>query len=247
MERLMRRLTASMGLLLLGCTLMLGQSSKMPLVGVGNAAVASQTAPTRISYNEATQGWNNNSSPKSTASISWQTNDVIIVIAGQESAGRTITTPTATGLTFSNLKSNTTASTCTALMASATAGSNGSGAVSVTSNGVDFWSFAVWVYRGSNGVGDTKEQHTSTHSVSSTPLGGAHSAYVWGIFDFATGAVGTLTPTPTNTGEATQFNPNYTVYAADLGDQSSAGATSYGLTGSGGGPFSIMVAEIKGQ
>lgn len=244
---LTRRVSLTVGLLLLAASLVCAQGSKLPLVGVGGAAAGGQTAPTRISYNESTDGWNSNTSPKSSASITWQTGDVIIVIVGQESAGRTIGNPTATGLTFSNLRSNTLANTCTTSMASAVAGSNGSGAVSVTSDGVDFWSFAVWVYRGTNGVGNTAKQQTTTHSVSVTPLAGAHSAFVWGVFDFNTGAVGTITPTPTNTGEATQFSPNYTVYIADLADQASAGAVSYGLTGSGGGPFSIMVAEIKGQ
>ena len=203
------------------------------------------TAPSLISYTEVSS-WTTSGSPKSTASISWQTGDVIVVLAISE-ANDAMPVPTATGLTFSSQKSNVTASTCGMQACTAIAGSSGSGAVSMTNpNGSSAWGFGVWVFRNSAGVGNSAEQHTSTKTVSLTPTG-AHSAIVWALGDFAAGALQTITPTPTDTRQRALDSGRYTFYVADLTDQASAGAVSYGISGSGSGPFSIGVVEVKGS
>lgn len=198
-------------------------------------------APTLISYTETT--WNTALMTKSTASISWQTGDVVAVIIGAESSF-TPGVPTATGLTFVTQKSNGAANTCGSLLSAAVAVSNGSGAVSSTfANGSDHWGMAVWVWRGSQGIGNSAEQHTTTDTVALTPKA-AHCAVVWGSFDFAAGASPAATPTPTNSRQALQDGTHYSVVVADLDDQSSSGAVSYGDSDTGG-PFSIVVLEIQ--
>lgn len=208
-----------------------------------------QTPPTLISYTEPAGEWTAGSGGTWTSpSISWQTGDVIIVIGGASSIV-TFGTPTATGLTFTIRASNNpgSGSTCPSFVATAVAASSSSAAVSVTvTNGSTHSGIAIWVWRGSDGFGNTIEQHTATHSINMTPAGGADSAVCWGVFDFAAGSLGTITPTPTNTRERAVDGTSYTYYVADLIDQTGAGAVAYGLTGSGGGPFSVIGIEVKG-
>lgn len=208
------------------------------------------TAPTLISYTETV--WTTVTSPK-TVSISWQTGDVIVYLAGAENATAGILiTPTATGLTFSRVKESpangvANANLCGTLLAAATAGASGSSVTvsgTITAGGGANWGFGVWVYRGSAGIGTSAEQETATKTKSLTTS--AHSAVVWGSIDWGAGASPVASPTPTNTDEATQFGSNYSVLIADITDQS-AGSVAYGQTGgSASGPFSIVVVEILG-
>lgn len=201
-------------------------------------------APTLISYTEAAS-WITNVVSKSTAAVSWQTGDVVVVVAGQEDVSAVLAVPTATGLTFTSQRSNTTASTCGTQLATAVAASNGSSAVSMTGSGSAHWGFGVWVVRTSTGVGNSAEQHTSAKTVSLTPTA-ANGLIIWGVFDFNADAAGSGTPAPTNTRQAAQDAGHYTRLVVDLADQSSAGAVSYGQSGGGTtGPFSIVAIEIK--
>jgi hypothetical protein len=78
---------------------------------------------------------------------------------------------------------------------------------------------------------------------------------VWIVIDWATAAATAASPTatshnastpgPTASPVAVQQSPNYTYYVAELDDQTSAGAVSYGITGSGTGPFTIIAIETK--
>ncbi len=202
------------------------------------------TPPTIVSYTET--AWNTTTTPKSTASISWQTGDILVAIGGSD--GGTIGLPTASGLTFSSQKSFAGGSSaCGSQCATAVAGSSSSGAVSTTlSSGLGDWGFGVFVVRGSDGVGSSVERHTSTKSVNLTPLQ-ADSAIFWGAFDFNEGTAGTIVPTPTHTRQNVDIAGNMRIYVADLADQASTGATAYGISGSSGtGPWSIVAIEIKG-
>jgi len=203
------------------------------------------TAPTLVSYTETS--WTTTTTPKSTASISWQAGDILVMIGGSD--GGTIGVPTATGLTFASQKSFAGGSTaCGTQCATAVAGSSGSGAVSATlTGGSGAWGFGVWVFRSSAGVGNSAEQHTATKTVSLTPVA-ADSAIVWGVFDFSEGTAGTIVPTPTNTRQNVDVTGSDRIYVCDLADQTSAGAVSYGISGSSGsGPWSIVVCEIQGS
>lgn len=209
---------------------------------------ARASAPTLISYTET--AWNTGAASKSTAAtVSWLTNDVVVVIGGSEAAD-TLAVPTATGLTFVSQKSNAAAGTCGTQLAAVVAGSAGTNqAVSMgnSSSSSHHWGFAVWVWRGSQGIGNSSEQHTATKTVNMTPAAGADAGVVWGAFDFQPGTGPAATPTPTDTRQAFVDGTHYGVVVADITDQASAGAVAYGLTTVTGvaGPYSIVVLEIE--
>jgi hypothetical protein len=206
-----------------------------------------QTAPTLVSYTE-TASWITQATTKSTASVSWNAGDIIVVLGisegvGSEQLGGASGLPTATGLTFTNVINHAASSNPALCVATATAASTSSSAVTLTS-GLAEYGFGVWVIRNSGGVGNNASQFTSTPTKALTPVQ-AHSLIIWGVGDWAAATVVGITPTPSDTRENTANNPHYTVYAADLLDQSSTGSTSYGIA-SGTGPFSIGIIEIKG-
>lgn len=203
--------------------------------------------PTLISYTET--AWNSTGLSKSTASISWNAGDVLVMIGGADS-GITIGIPTATGLTFTSFALVTTSSG--ARGASALATSAGSGTVSASnSSSTSNWGFGVWVWRGSAGLGSTASPAPSaTKIIGVTPFqGGTHSGYCYATFDFSGAAVGAAvgTPTPTNIRQAAQFLTAYTGWVDDLIDQPSSGSVNYGISGgTSTGPFTIIVAEVLG-
>lgn len=204
------------------------------------------TPPTLISYTEVAN-WTSSGTPKVSASISWQAGDVVVVIQGDEgNAAGGLSAPTATGLSFVNKQIISNPGTlCGARIDVATPAGSGSATVSCTNvDGTTAeWGFGVWVWRGSAGVGNTAQQSTATDKVPLTPLG-ADGAICWASFDFAAGAAGSLSPAPTNTRQNSQIAGRYTFAVADLADQVSSSAVSYGTTATGG-PFSIVAAEIR--
>jgi hypothetical protein len=208
------------------------------------------TPPTLISYTETTS-WTTTGSPKSIASISWQVDDVLVALAGAEGAGTETVggiSNTGTGLSWGAAKqTHSAASDCAGAVFACVATAASSGVISMTNDsGISTWGFAVWVYRGSAGIGNSVEQDTTTQTVNLTPTG-VDSAMVWGVFDWSAEAVHTMTPTPTNVDEGTQGG-GYTIHVGDLADQTSAGATAYGILPDGvgdTGPYTILVLEIK--
>lgn len=207
------------------------------------------TAPSLISYTEV--AYNGSGTSRASASISWQTADVIAVLSGSEGqTGGPPGVPTASGLTFNSQQVNSAASSCSSRASAAVAGSSGSGAVTVTlGDATQHWGFSVWVYRGSDGIGNSSEGHTSAKTIAQTNQA-ANSAVVWAGFDFGANPItnNDITPTPTNTNERAEDAGRYTVYVADLTDQTSAGSVSYGVSGTGTiGTFSKLVLEIKGM
>lgn len=209
--------------------------------------MARNTPPSLISYTE-TAAWNTVALTKSTASVSWNTGDFIVVLGGNE-GGRTLGTPTATGLTFTARVSNTAASTCGTMVATATAASSSSSAIAMTCSFNDSqYGFGVWVFRGSDGLGSTGEQHTSTKTKSVVPTD-THSAWVWGSFDFGAGAIAgvALTPAATDTRQLALSSTHFTFAVGDITDQASGASTAYGTSGgASAGPFSLGIIEILG-
>lgn len=201
-------------------------------------------APTLVSYT-ASADWTTGNTSKATASISWQTGDILVVIAAAESVTATPAVPTATGLTFSSVVTNSAAGTCATRLSTATAASTSSSAVTTTmSSGAPHWGFGVWVWRGSTGVGNSIEQHTPTKTKALT-LTGSNSAVIVGVFDFNADGAGSGTPAVTNTRQAAQDAGRYTQLVFDNVDYSTSGS-SWGQTGGGTtGPFSIVGIEIK--
>lgn len=207
------------------------------------------TPPTLVSHNPA--AYNTTTATKTvTPTSGWNAGDILVFTCIAEGSvnGDHCNVPTATGLTFTAVISHAAASNSDLMVATATAASNGSGAIScthtTTGSGAN-WGFTIYVFRGSGGVGNNASQFTATRTVSLTPTQ-ADSAIVWTVADFAAAAVQSPAPTPTNADVAIKVSTNYTAYADELTDQVSSGAVSYGIGGSGTGPFSIGVIEING-
>jgi hypothetical protein len=209
--------------------------------------MARNTPPTLASYTETV--WTTGAATKTTASVSWQAGDVIVVIVGIESNNSTVGAVTATGLTFTRqvLATATAGTICYGAGYTAVAASSGSSAISFTDTSTAFHAgCAVWVWRGSDGFDAACEQHTSTKTKALVHTD-THSAACVGTFDFQPGAVQTITPAPTNTRQAVLDGTSYTIYVSDLDDQASSGSVSYGITGGAGtGPFTIIGVAVLG-
>lgn len=195
--------------------------------------------------------FNTGTTPKTVAS-SWAIGDVLVVISFAENTVSLPNTPTNTGsgLTWTDRQTQTTGNNCTGRLSTAVASAADSGNVSVSNGNQQDYGFALWVWRGSDGIGNsTKLGGTpqATKTVSYTPTQ-ADSGICWGISDFNADAAYTAgTPAVTNTRLNAQVAGHYTNGLFDLTDQTSAGAVSYGATGGGTtGPFLIFVMEIKG-
>ena len=202
--------------------------------------------PTLIQYEETS--WSTSSNPKSTGTISWQTGDVIAVIGGTEAPGIVITTVTATGLTFAAGTPQAVASSCWANSWTAVAGSNGSSTVDIDKTGAGQYGAAVWVYRGSTGIGARGANSTTAKIVSVTRTG-TSSAVVEGMFDFSAAVVTGRVWTPVGeTEQEASAQTGYSVYAANWGNQGAPGATSYGISGTAStGVHTKIALEILGS
>lgn len=222
---------------------------KLLLILVLCGIAAAQTAPTRTSYTE-TASWGTTGASKVTpASVTCNNGDLVVYAATSEN-NDVLPVPTwPGGPAFTSQQTNTAASSCGIQIATASC----TGTVTAVITGTNFsssvhqWGFGVWVYSNTGGVGNSTTPLVSTaRTVSLTPTA-AHSAVVWIAPDFSAAAVGatTLTPTPTTTDEATAFS-GYAAFVGDLTDQTSAGATSYGLTGAVSGKLTKAAIEIKG-
>ena len=211
-------------------------------------------APTLVQYAETS--WSTTGSSKATGTVTWQSGDILVVLLGTADQGTNPTNlPTATGLTFAAISGAacTAASDCYANAYSATAGSGGSSAVtSPTMSGSLPWGMAVWVWRGSTGLGNVGSSTTTANNNLTQSLirAGTNSTVCGGLFDWAAASASGYgwTPAVANDRQHQQVSGQYTVYVADWGSQDGAGTTSYGITGvSGAGPFARLFVEVKGS
>lgn len=209
-------------------------------------------APTLISYTESAS-WATTAFSKSLASISWQVSDVLVCLAGSEDnttlgvAG--LPTNTGLGLSWANTESISGAGHCAALIATTVATSADSGIISLAeTSGSLHWGFAVWVWRGSAGVGNHAQQVTTGKTKALTPTA-ANAGICWGFFDYSAAAGAgepAGSPTPSNTREQTDDGGQYSIGVFDIIDQTSAGSVSYGATTTGtSGPYAIVIQEVK--
>ena len=206
-------------------------------------------APTLISYTET--AWNTATTPKSTGAVSWQSGDILVYLTASEGAHLPglPTSPAALTFTPQQITNN---NGCFGQIATCIAASSGSDIFTAALAGGGEWGFAVWVFRGSTGVGhSTKSSLGGSAANESTSLTSlqADSAIVWGCFDFNAATVGSIVPTPTNTRQLARFPSHYTIYVADLLDQVLTTGVLYGCSGAGSttGPFSILVLEVLGN
>lgn len=223
-------------------------------------------APTLVGYSEANAGVASGASV-TTGTLSWQTNDVIVLFGATEggTSGETFGTPTTTGsgITFTSAtqQHQSTGSDCGGECWAVVATANSSGTFSIApthSASTRTKQVAVFVWRGSAGVGNSALLPTSgtnaNRTISLTPTG-ADGAICWMVLDWAAAAVQTITPTPATHSTSSPgptalpddalISLKYTYYFANLDDQTGTGAVSYGIGGSGTGPFTIIAVEVK--
>lgn len=196
-----------------------------------------------------------------TASVSWQSGDVIVVMAGDEGQQGTWSVPTTTGsgitLTAQQVH-NSAGSNCGAGCWAGVATAASSGTFSVkneNSNTAQAMMAGVYVVRGSAGIGNSAmSAGSSSRTVSLTPSG-ADGLIIWGVFDWSQSAVQSPTPAatshasgspgPTASPLTTSPAGRYTGYLEELDDQTASTAVSYGIGGSGTGPYTIIAIEVQ--
>lgn len=190
-----------------------------------------------------------------TASISWTSGDIVVVLGMTEDNSVVYSTPTTagSGLTFSAISGSptNTASRCKGYAWSATASASGSGTIQATaSGGASLRGMIVaFVFSGSTGIGGTAFSAslgaTTTQSLTRTGAN-SHVVQIWGDWN----AVNDTAVTWNNSGTQVdvQFTSGaFTEFSGRWGDQGSSGTTSYGFTAhAGGGDFTAITLEILG-
>lgn len=217
------------------------------------------TPPTLVAANAVV---NSTAASIVSSSLTVQSGDVVTFTAVGEGAanGNSFGTPTSTitnsGIT--NLKLHAAASDTEAGIWTFTATASGSGTVTVPHTGtVQRATLSVWVHRG--GTAPTAARSalgTGSGRTVSYTASQADSAIVWALGDWSAAATVAETPTstthssaspgPTAMPQSAQVATFYTQNSAVLDDQTSTSAASYGIGGTGTGPFTIVVAEIQG-
>jgi hypothetical protein len=212
------------------------------------------TAPTLIQYAESV--WTGaGTATKAVSGLTWQTGDVLVAFCGNSNSQSNFSTaPTVGGGSFTftaiaGCAQSATGTECATNAWVGTAPSGGSGlSVTFTGNAGDDWGCAVWIWRGSGGIGNVAVGVTSALTTSLT-RSGANSCVVGGAFDWGAGATTGYgwTPAATNDRQHAQDGTQYTVFVADWGDQGSTGTTNYGVTGfTTSSPFSKVFIEVLG-
>ena len=198
----------------------------------------------------AGQDTNNEATP----AITWLSGDVVIVVgATEDNTTATLNTPTATGLTFSLVLATNTANNCKIYVWSATAGANGSQAVAATRADANskMRGIAAYVYRGSDGVGNTGTivSDATTNAVISLVRAGDNSAVVVIMGDWTPVNDTAVTANPSSGGTVRGIvnSAGATLYSASWTDQGAAGTSSYGIGSYTATPLWAGIAvEIKG-
>lgn len=209
------------------------------------------TPPTFSAYQQS--NWTDLPSPGNevTASLSWTAGDLIVVVGVTESTSVTLATPTATGLTFANILSSTTASNCSAWVWTATAGSTSSGAITSTGNNTGIMAgIAAFAISGSAGVGATASIVGSSAKTISLVRANANSGVIVILGDFNAVADVTVTADPTSGGTqraASTVSGKATFFCFSWTDQGATATTPYGI-GSHTGTVKMtgFAVEIKG-
>lgn len=211
-------------------------------------------APTLTS--SAISTWSDNvNTDEVTGTLSWNSGDRILVVGMTEDQGFVLSTPTATGLTFTAVGTAVTvANSCWLHVWQATAGSAGSGTITAsraTSTGVAMRGLAAFAFgtctgfvRTNKGGGAGAVNSTQTVSVTRTQ---ANSALVTVTGDWSAGSVASVALVPAGgTQVVAQTNTGGAAVVGRWGDQGAAGTTNYGTTGMAGNAFTISAVEVLG-
>lgn len=211
-------------------------------------------APTLTSETSST--WSDNvNTDEVTGTLTWNSGDRILVIGMTEDQGFTLAVPTATGLTFSALGTAITVSSSCWLHAwTATAGSSGSGAVTVARSvgtGIAMRGAYAFAFGGCTGFVRTNKGGGSG-TVNSTEVVNvtrtqANSFMVGWAGDWSASGTSGIGWTPAGqTQLIAQTNTGATAVVARWGDQGATGAADYGTTGLPGTAFTVAAVEVLG-
>jgi hypothetical protein len=188
-----------------------------------------------------------NTTTETTGSISWNAGDLIIVVGATEEGDTTCTlnTPTATGLTFTLVDSDSTTLGCFAAVWKASPVAGGSATVSSTHNGSGQAGIYAYVWRG-GAVGATAKMIKQDADTVALARSTDRSAVVAVGGDWAN-LSGAGTVSPTLNGAVDVLDAGFsTLWAAHWTDQGTGGTTSYGLTGIAATTRTTIIAvEIK--
>jgi hypothetical protein len=212
------------------------------------------TPPTLVSTTST--AWDTTTTPKSTASISVQTGDILVVRGVTENSTFTLSTPTGGSLTY-NLEQSSTASSNTATyLWTATASSTTSFAVSCASSGGGNYGISVNLWRGSDGVG-LSSKTTGSGGPSLTYSTGTDNSAIdmivgdWNAIDGTSRTyrtVNSITPVSGGSGEGAynRMVSKYTIYSAYWTDAGALGSKTVGVSAPVGQAYTVLAVEIKG-
>lgn len=192
-----------------------------------------------------------------TGTLTWQANDVVVALLGNEgSSGDTLSfSNTGSGLSFgAALRTQTASGTvCGANLFAAVASSGSSGTFTATCQTTHDCSIGVYIFRSSAGIGVTNL--ASGALTASITMSGADSAVVWAVYDFGAAAVQTAspvasshnssTPGPTASPTAAVDGTRYTYYYEEFDDQVATGAHSFGVAAGTAANYTVIVCEVK--
>jgi hypothetical protein len=198
--------------------------------------------------------FNDTTATETVPSISWNTDDWIFIIGMTADPTITLATPTVSGLTFALVTNNVGASSDTLFyLWRAVAGSSSSGSITMTtSSGSNIKGLAVWVYRGTDGIGNlVRFTPGATNKTYSLTRAYDHSAVILGLADWSAVNDQSVNPWPTTDGfiEKIGYNSgNYTTFTCYWLDQGNAGSRPYGITNHVGvADFSGLAVEVRGH
>lgn len=205
-------------------------------------AAPTLTSQTGSTWNDAT------GTTETTGTLTWNSADLVLVVGFTEDSSLTLTTPTATGLTFAALGSaQATASSCWVHAWTATAASPGSTTVGSTHSSGATAGIHAYAFGGCTGFVRTSGatlNATQTVSVTRTQN---NSFMVFISADWSASGTAGLAWTPAGqTQVQAASNANAAAFCAYWGDQGSAGTTSYGTSGLSGTKYTVAAIEILG-
>ena len=210
-------------------------------------------APTLGSYTASTFS-DSVTTSEVTGTLTWGNGDLIVVLGVTEDDGKTLNTPTATGLSFTAVAGTPTTTTNKAKVYAwtATAGSASSGAITAgTDTTAAARGIAAFAFSGSTGIGGTSISAAlgtaTTQSLTRTGTN-SHVVQVWGDWNAVNDTTVTGTPSGETQRVAQFISGTVTFFVLSWGDQGASGTTSYGFTGhAGGAEMSAITREVLGD
>ena len=219
---------------------------------LGMRAAAGGGAPTLADYQTSTLD-DRTTGDEVTAAITWQSGDVILVLGATEDSPVLFDTPTASGLAFSLVVSDTSANNSTVYAWAATAAGNGSSqvtAVPLGDTGSQMRGLISMVWRGSAGIGNYGTRIGSTTPTAALSRGTANSAVatIHADWNALSDTAVTATPSGGTVRSTAHVSLSATFFAATWPDQGTTGSADYGITDYTGTPdISSIAVEIRGQ